>query len=279
MLSCVTYVLIFTESSGESSLNLKHFGGFVNQMLRTVVPAFFAVLVLLGCQNEQSTPTGTDVSAMSLTALQSPLNPPEFPADPSGFVAGITNPYLNFGVGRKFYYKSEDGLESTFVEVLGSTKAILGVATTIVHDQVFLEGDLIEDTYDWYAQDSAGNVWYFGEDSKEMEGGIVVSTEGSWEAGVNDATPGIIMLAEPRIGMRYQQEHAEGIAEDAAQVLSLKKAVEVAYGPFEGVLQTMEYSPLAPGDRAFKYYAPGVGLLLEITPKGGRERVELVNLQ
>jgi hypothetical protein len=249
------------------------------QQVRAIVPAALFTLFLIACQNERPATTGTSASFLTMSAVQSPVDVPEFPSDPSGFVAGIDNPYLNFETGRKFYYKSEDGLESTFVEVLSSTKMILSVATTIVRDQVFLEGDLIEDTFDWYAQDTNGNVWYFGEDSKEIDSGVVVSTEGSWEAGVDSATAGIIMLAEPRLGMKYQQEHAEGIAEDAAQVVGLSKSVEVSYGPFEGTLQIMEWTPLAPGDRAFKYYALEVGLVLEITPKGGRERVELVDVQ
>ena len=153
---------------------------------------------------------------------------------------------------------------------------ILGIAATVVHDQVFLEGDLIEDTYDWYAQDRDGNVWYFGEDSREIEDGSVVSTEGSWEAGVNGASPGIIMLANPQSGMKYQQEFAEDVAEDMALVLNINKTIEIASGIYRGCLQTMEFTPLEPGHREHKYYYPQKGLILEASPRGGRLELVLV---
>jgi hypothetical protein len=204
---------------------------------------------------------------------------PEFPADPSDFVAQITNPYMPFTPGKVFNYRAEteDGIETTVVEVTHDTKVIMGVTTTVVRDRVYLDGSLIEDTFDWFAQDEDGNVWYFGEDSKEIEDGVVVSTEGSWEAGVTGAKPGIVMLAQPKIGMQYAQEEAEGVAEDHATVLSLKKVVLVPAGTFENCLQTMDWTPLEPGVREFKYYAPGVGLVLEVHPAGGQERNELTS--
>jgi hypothetical protein len=148
-----------------------------------------------------------------------------------------------------------------------------------VHDQGFLDGELTEDTFDWYAQDKAGNVWYFGEDSKTIEDGQVVSTEGSWEAGVNGARPGVIMLAAPEIGVRYQQEFAAGVAEDMAKVVSLTESVTVPYGSFTGCLKTLEWSPLEPGAREYKFYAPGVGELLEIDAKGSGQPLELISIQ
>lgn len=204
---------------------------------------------------------------------------PEFPGA-AAFVAGITNPYMPFAVGKTFNYRAEtdEGVETTVVEVTNDTKVILGVTTTVVRDRVYLDGELIEDTFDWFAQDADGNVWYFGEDSKEIEDGQVVSTEGSWEAGVDGAQPGIVMLAEPRIGMEYAQEFAEDIAEDRARVLSLRQSVEVPHGTFENCLQTMDWTPLEPGNREFKYYAAGVGLVLEVHPSGGQERNELISV-
>ncbi|MEW5796768.1 MAG: hypothetical protein AB1772_10465 [Candidatus Zixiibacteriota bacterium] len=253
-------------------------------MFKVAPVVAFAALsgtLLFGCGGDTGSPTSSVGSMSALNQSQSPLSPPEFPSDPAAFVAGITNSYLGFAPGRVFRYEADtdEGHETIVVEVLSETKTILGVATTVVHDQVFLGGNLIEDTYDWYAQDQDGNVWYFGEDSREILGGEVVSTEGSWEAGVNSATPGIVMLAEPRIGMKYRQEFAEDVAEDAAQVLSLSKTVTVPFGRFQGALQTMEYSPLSPGAREFKYYAPGVGMVLEVSPSAGRARVELVDVQ
>jgi hypothetical protein len=201
----------------------------------------------------------------SSVSAQAASNLPSFPSDPSAFVDEISNPYLAFEIGKIFQYESEtdEGLERVMVEVTNEKKMILGVATTVVHDRVFLDGELIEDTFDWFAEDEDGNVWYFGEDSREIEDGEVVSTEGSWEAGVNGAMPGIIMLANPKNGMKYQQEFAPDIAEDMAIVVNTDKTVEIGLGVFEGCLTTMEFSPLEPGHREPKYYHPGTGLILE----------------
>jgi hypothetical protein len=232
-----------------------------------------------GCGTDGSPPTS--VNGPLAPAALSARNLPDFPPDPNDFVAEIDNPYLAFERGKVFRYEgeTEDGLETIVVEVTNDTKAILGVNTTVVHDQAYLDGELIEDTIDWYAQDKDGNVWYFGEDSKEIEDGVVVSTEGSWEAGVDGAMPGILMLAHPKIGTKYQQEFAEGVAEDMAMVLSLSKSVEVPYGSFEGCLKTQEWTALAPGAREFKFYAPGVGLVLEVQRRGGGVRVELTAIE
>jgi len=251
----------------------------MRRIILFLIPVLFAGTLLIGCANDdKSLPDGSSLTAPAVSAAK---NVPDFPADPGDFVAEIDNPYLGFARGRTFRYEGEtgEGLETNTVEVTHDTKTILGVATTVVHDQVYFDGELIEETLDWYAQDSDGNVWYFGEDSKEIDHGVVVSTEGSWEAGVDGATPGVVMLAEPVIGTKYQQEFAEGVAEDMAKVLSLKKTVEVPFGAFDGCLMTAEWTHLSPGAREFKYYAPGVGLVLELTPRGGRERVELVSIE
>ena len=205
--------------------------------------------------------------------------PPEVPfPGANAFVSGISNPYLNYAAGRTFRYEGEtpDGHETIVTEVTRKTKRIIGVTTTVVHDQAFLNGELREDTFDWYAQDSNGNVWYFGEDSKEIQNGQVVSTEGSWQAGVNGAVPGINMLAHPEKGDAYQQEFAEGVAEDEARVVSLSEEVTVPYGSFTGVLQTLEWTALEPGARGYKFNASGTGLVLELGKHG--ERSELVSI-
>lgn len=206
---------------------------------------------------------------------------PTFPSDPSGFVSGIDNPYLAFAPGRVFRYQSEtaEGLETNVVEVTTRTKRILGIAATVVHDQGYLDGVLVEDTFDWYAQDTQGNVWYMGEDSRQIQNGVVVGTEGSWEAGVNGASAGLIMLAHPKVGTQYQQEFAAGVAEDMAKVLSLSATAEVVYGAFTGCLKTEEWTPLEQGVREAKFYAPGVGLVLELQPKGGGVRNELTSIE
>jgi hypothetical protein len=206
--------------------------------------------------------------------------------DPADFVTTIDNQYLPLTPGTTFIYEgeTEEGSERNEVYVSHQTKQILGVSCVEVRDMVWLEGDLIEATLDWYAQDKDGNVWYFGEDSKEYQNGEVVSTAGSWQAGVDGAKPGIIMEANPkagdsyRSGDSYRQEYYKGEAEDMAQILSLGESVTVAYGSFGNCLKTREYTPLEPGVAENKYYAPGVGHVLTVMVTGGSERVELVDI-
>jgi hypothetical protein len=199
----------------------------------------------------------------------------------TGWVAQVTNAYFPLPAGTTFHYTGEsDGVPSTDdMEVDRQKKVILGVNCTQVHDRVYANGILSEDTLDWYAQDSSGNVWYFGEDTKELDAnGNVISTEGSWQAGVNGAQPGIIMEAHPKVGDKYQQEFLLGVAQDMAQVLGLDKSACVAYGCFDDLLLTKEWSPLEKGVTAHKYYAAGVGLIQEDVVKGGDEHSELVSI-
>jgi hypothetical protein len=148
-----------------------------------------------------------------------------------------------------------------------------------VHDQVFTGPELTEDTFDWYAQDAAGNVWYFGERTEELEGGKVTSREGSWEAGVDGAQPGIVMLADPVVGETYRQEYLKGEAEDIARVIDLAGHATVKAGTYDDVLVTEEWTPLEPKILEHKSYARGVGVVLEELVKGGKERVQLVSVE
>jgi len=142
-----------------------------------------------------------------------------------------------------------------------------------------VDGVLAEDTLDWFAQDKGGNVWYFGEDTKELDAnGNVISTEGSWQAGVNGAQPGIVMEADPHVGDTYQQEFSVGVAEDMATVVALNKTVNVPFGSFKDCLETSEFTPLEPGTIDHKFYAQGVGLVQSVALRGGRERLELVTI-
>jgi len=202
--------------------------------------------------------------------------------DPGNFVSQVTNPYFPLDPGTTYIYRGEtEGVPTRDVmTVTSDTKVILGVTTTVVHDQAYENGVLVEDTFDWYAQDKAENVWYFGEDTKELdENGNVISTEGSWEAGVNGAEPGIIMEANPKKGDKYQQEFAQDVAEDMAQVIGIEDSFCVHYGCFEDVLVTKEWSPLEKGVVENKYYAKGVGFLSAVMVKGGDEHTELVRVR
>ena len=164
------------------------------------------------------------------------------------------------------------------VRVTHRTKTIQGVETVVVRDRAYIGGELAEDTRDWYAQDRQGNVWYFGENTKEYENGKVVSTEGSWEAGADGAQAGIVMEAHPKVGDTYSQEDAPGVAEDMATVLSLDASRTVPYGTFDNLLKTRDFSPLEPSVVERKFYAAGIGSVLEKTVKGPRERVVLVRV-
>ena len=200
--------------------------------------------------------------------------------DPADFTDGIPNPYFPLTVGTTFVLEGESDGEDIKVEmyVTDQTKEILGVTTTVVREKEWEDGELIEDTLDWYANDNEGNVWYFGEESREYEDGEIVSTAGSWEAGVDGAEPGILMEADPQVGDVYKQEYYEGEAEDMAEVLSLDASVTVEYGSFDNCLQTKEWTPLEPGIEEHKFYASGVGLLLEVAVTEGDERLELVEI-
>src|SRR5690349_14313903 len=206
----------------------------------------------------------------------------KLPFDPNNFVSKIDNPYFSLKPGTTFIYRGEtEGTPTRDVmTVTHKTKEILGVTTTVVHDRVYEDGVLTEDTLDWYAQDKDGNVWYFGENTKELdENGKVTSTEGTWQAGVNGAEPGIVMLAHPKKGDKYQQEFAAGVAEDMAQVLGFKDSLCVQYGCFKHVLVIKEWTPLEPGVVENKYYAKGVGFIYSEMVKGGDETLELVRIR
>ena len=208
-----------------------------------------------------------------------PSDPPYDPDIPTDLAAAVTNQFFPLVPGTRWDYAGEtdEGTETTIVEVLADTREVNGVTATVVRDRVFLDGDLVEDTFDWYAQDGEGNVWYLGEDSKEIENGEVVSTQGSWEWGVDGALPGIIMWADPaaHLDEEYRQEYYAGVAEDFATVVGTGRDVDVPQGSFTGCLETADRNGLEPGSAERKFYCPGIGLTLE-TASGAR--VELVDV-
>jgi hypothetical protein len=184
--------------------------------------------------------------------------------------------------GNTWIYRETDaeGSEQRVeVTVTDETKDILGIQATVVHDVVSADGELVEDTYDWYAQDRFGNIWYLGEDTKEYENGEVVSTEGSWEAGVDGALAGVLVPGDPSVGLAYRQEYLAGEAEDAGEILSLDEQVSVPFGSFTDVLMTKDWTPLDPDVLEHKFYAPGVGPVLAIDVSGGSGREELVEFR
>ncbi len=198
--------------------------------------------------------------------------------NPANFVAEVDNQYFPLTPGTTFIYEgeTEDGTERNEVYITHQTKEILGITCIVVSDRVWVDDELVEETSDLYAQDKDGNVWYFGEDSKEYEDGAVISTEGSWKAGVDDAKPGIIMKANPQVGDSYRQEYYEDEAEDMGEVLSLSESVTVPYGSYQKCLKTKDWTPLESDVIEHKYYAPGVGFVKEIMVEGGSETIELI---
>jgi hypothetical protein len=195
--------------------------------------------------------------------------------DPADFVAVVDNPYLPWIPGSSWVYEgeSEEGTERIEVQVLSETREVIGITATVVRDTVALNGELIEDTHDWYAQDQEGNVWYLGEDVSNYENGEMVDKAGSWEAGVDGAQPGIVMFADPaaHIGETYRQEYYKSEAEDMADLLSVSESVTVSSVFFEKVVQTKDYTPLEPDLLEHKYYAPGIGMIKEVNVNTGEE--------
>jgi hypothetical protein len=220
----------------------------------------------------------TSITAFGISCTEECIPDPTYnpSINPADFVAGVDNLLFPLVPGTRYVYQG--GEETIEVTVTNDTKQILGVTTIVVRDVVSVGGEIIEDTYDWYAQDKTGDVWYFGEDTKDYEDGQLVSTKGSWEAGVDGAKPGIIMHAtQPAIGVPYRQEYYACEAEDMAEVVSLNKSVTVPYGSFDNCLQTRDFTPLEPGVNEYKYYAPGVGLVLEVDVQSGA-RTELIEV-
>ncbi len=242
--------------------------------LALAVTTLLVTATATGCGNDGGGGRATPAAALSPTASKAPA------VNPADFVTTIDNPYMPLVPGTKLRYEgtTEDGTETVAVEVTRRTKKILGVTAVVVRDTVTEDGQVVEDTFDWFAQDREGNVWYFGEDSKEIEDGKVVSTEGSWEAGKDGAEPGIVMKAKPKVGDKYRQEYYKGVAEDRGEVLSTTEKVTVPYGSYDNVLKTKDDSPLEPDVVEHKYYAKDVGLIREMQVEGGDDRLELISV-
>lgn len=190
----------------------------------------------------------------------------------------IDNKYFPLTPGTTFIYNGtgDDGEPTRVVfTVTNNTKEILGITTRVVHDEAYVEDELEESTDDWFAQDNDGNVWYMGEFTTEFPD---ESHDGSWEAGVKEAKAGVLMLAQPEVGDKYQQEEASGEAEDGATVLSLNEKVCVPYGCFSNVLKTEDFNLLEPEILENKFYAEDVGNIQAILVKGGSEKETLLEI-
>jgi hypothetical protein len=240
-------------------------------MSRTLPLITASVLLLVGCGG------GSDSGSPDL-----PQGSEAVELDPADFTTEIDNPYWPMSPGSRWVYRETDGkggVQRVDVTVTNQTKIVDGIEAVVVHDLVTEKGEKVEDTLDWYAQDKDGNVWYLGEDTKEYEGGKVVSTEGSWEHGVDGAQAGIIVAAEPKQGLVYREEYYAGEAEDAAEVLGVEGKVQVPFGFFQDAMITRNYSGIEPRVEELKFYAKGVGPVLELLVSGGSGRAELLSYE
>jgi hypothetical protein len=247
--------------------------------------AFSLTLPLLwSCDSQPTQPTeaGVDAAKANTSSNASSAEQPNLSLDfdPDNFVRVVDNPLFPLRPGTRFVYEGEeDGETETNVTIVTyDRKNILGVSAIVVLDRVFVDGELKEKTFDWYAQDKQGNVWYLGENTKEYEDGKVVSTEGSWKAGRDGAKPGIIMLAHPRVGDSYHQEFFVGEAEDQARVVARGVDQRVPYGSFDNCVRTVEFTRLEPGVKEAKIYCPGVGFVRAHGVEGPAARLVLTKI-
>jgi hypothetical protein len=201
--------------------------------------------------------------------------------DPANFSPNVTNKLFPLTPGQTLVYTGIEDEQKVLDLVVPSrrTKLVDGVRARVVEDRVYLDNVLAERTSDYYAQDRCGNVWYFGEDTAELDRhGNVVSTEGTWHAGVDGAQPGVFMQAHPQLGRRFRQEWYQGQAEDVFKVIDRSAAVTVPYGSFRHALRTEETNALEPNVLDNKYYVRGIGEVAELSVKGPRETLKLVEI-
>lgn len=180
------------------------------------------------------------------------------------FVSVVDNPYMPLPVGAKWTIEGQGTDEAIVIqiEVLSETRVVNGVTATVLRDTETIDGELAEDTWDWYAQDSDGNVWYLGEDTCEYERGECVDTHGAWEWGKDGALPGIVMWADPAAqDQAYYEEYYAGEAEDVGEVVGTGESVTVPAGTYSDCIKLHETTPLDPAISEYKHFCRGVGLV------------------
>jgi hypothetical protein len=247
-------------------------------------PAAVGLLGVLGlatgCGQSTEPTTAPPSPATGDAALPQSSEPADL--DPADFTTEIDNEYWPMEPGTRWVYREtdEEGQElRVVVTVTSATKEVAsGVTARVVRDTVTQDGEVIEDTFDWYAQDSAGTIWYLGEETAEFEDGRATTTAGSFEAGKDGALAGVIMPGDPAVGMAYRQEYLKGVAEDNGEVLSLDEQAEVPAGHFDQALLTKDTITIEPDVLEYKLYAPGVGPVLVLGVSGGGGREELVEV-
>jgi hypothetical protein len=251
-----------------------------------VIAAAFVMLFAAGCNAKDSQNVGSGQARgdkgsgipQDLPRGAEPVN-----LDPKDFTTRIDNPYWPMDPGTRWTYRETDqeGAQlKVVVTVSDQTKKIAnGVTARVVRDTVTRDGELIEDTFDWYAQDKEGNIWYLGENTAEFQNGKLVTKAGSFEAGVDGAQPGIVMPADLQDGMQYRQEYYRGEAEDNGEILSTNEKVRSPFGQFDNALLTKDTITIEPNVLQYKLYAKGIGPVVALGVSGGpASREDLINL-
>ncbi len=213
--------------------------------------------------------TSVACSSSPAIGVQKPTNIDLSVCDPETgtFSTDLDHPYLPLPVGTHLVYRGiEDGTDVVLdIDVLDQTEVVAGVTTRVVREQATEDGELHEVADNFFVQAADGSICYFGETTDFYKNGKLAGHEGAWRTGVDGARPGIIMPAMPMVGMSYDQERAEGVSQDHAEVVSIGEAFDVPAGRFEDTLDTEETSPLDPGVAESKRYALGVGLIVSGT--------------
>jgi hypothetical protein len=251
-----------------------------------VIAAALVVLFSAGCNAKDNQNVSSDQSrsgtgsgiTQDLPQRSEPVN-----LDPKDFTTRIDNPYWPMDPGTRWTYRETDqeGAQlKVVVTVSDQTKKIAnGITARVVRDTVTRDGELIEDTLDWYAQDSEGNIWYLGENTAEFHNGKLITKAGSFEAGVDGAQPGIVMPADPQDGMQYRQEYYRGEAEDNGEILSTNEKVRSPFGQFDNALLTKDTITIEANVLQYKLYAKGIGPVVALGVSGGpASREDLINL-
>jgi hypothetical protein len=229
-----------------------------------------------------ATVAATSSSTGAPTASHLPVGSEAVPLDPADFSADITHPLWPMKPRTRWIYREieTDGTvtDGVVIATTKTQKLASGITGRVVRDTARQGGKIVEDTIDWYAQDSAGNVWYLGEQTAEFENGKIVSRQGSWEGGAKGAQPGIVLPAQPQVGQHYRQEYLKGEAEDRAVVLATDELVQVPAGRYRHALLTKDTSTIEPNVVEYKLYARGAGPALALSISDGSSREELVKI-
>jgi len=254
----------------------------VRRLLKTA-----ALAVALGAVMAACTSTGSGGGSGSAGGSTTPSAASAASASTVGyraadFSADVDNRWFPLKPGTTLVYRGtrDEAKALEYFTATSQTQKVGGVPCRVVLDRLYLDGKLAESTRDYYSQDRKGNVWYFGEDTAELEpDGTLTGTEGTWHAGEAGAQPGLFMPASPQVGESHRQEYYAGHAEDFFQVVSLSASVSVPYKSFSGAVLTKEWTPLEPDVLDNKYYVPGIGTVKEVSVKGPLEELLLVDVK